>query len=179
AVIEQKVTGAEAWASWRRLVRAYGEAAPGPFDLVLAPAPDRLAGLPYHAFHRFGIERRRADTLRRACASADRLEVLVTGEPERAMTVLQTLPGVGVWTAAEVVRRSHGWADAVSVGDYHHARDVCWALEGERHGSDERMLELLEPYRPYRGLVVRLIESSGLGMPRRGPRTRLRSIAEI
>jgi len=179
AVIEQKVTGTEAWRSWRRLVRASGEAAPGPFGLRLAPAPDVLAGLPYHAFHRFGIERRRADSVRRACLVAARLAALADAPAEEAVARLGSLPGIGVWTTNEVVRRSHGWADAVSVGDYHHARQVCWAFDHDAAGTDERMLELLEPFRPRRAVVVRLVEMAGLGPPRRAPRARLRSIEEI
>ena len=179
AVIEQKVTGVEAWRSWRRLVGAFGSPAPGPHGLRLGPLPSVLADLPYHAFHRFGIERRRADTLRRACAAGTRLSVLADAAPEVAAARLSSLPGVGLWTTAEVLRRSHGWADAVSVGDYHHAREICFAFEGVRDGTDERMLELLEPFRPQRGLVVRLVEAAGVGPGRRAPRARLRRIEDI
>ena len=38
---------------------------------------------------------------------------------------------------------------------------VCWALAGERNGTDERMLELLEPYAGQRARVVLLIERAG------------------
>jgi hypothetical protein len=65
----------------------------------------------------------------------------------------------------------------VSVGDYHLPHLVCWALAGEPRGTDERMLELLEPYRGQRGRVALLIEHGGLQQPRRAPRMRLRSIA--
>ena len=50
---------------------------------------------------------------------------------------LRAIPGVGVWTAAEVRQRAHGDPDAVSFGDYHIAKDVGWALAGlrrPRHG---------------------------------------------
>ena len=70
SILEQKVTGREAFRSYWALVRKYGEPAPGPADLLLPPAPRVLAELPYWAFHPLGIERRRADTVRRACARA-------------------------------------------------------------------------------------------------------------
>ena len=80
------------------------------------------------------------------------------------------VPGIGPWTAAEVGVRALGDADAVSVGDFHLPSMVTWALAGEPRGTDERMIELLEPYRGQRGRVLRLLELTGVGPPRRGPR---------
>jgi len=82
---------------------------------------------------------------------------------------LQSLPGVGVWTSAEVRSRAHGNADAVSFGDYHVAKDVGWALTGEEV-DDDGLAELLEPYRPHRYRVQRLVEMARIHRPRRGPR---------
>ncbi len=67
--------------------------------------------------------------------------------------------------------------DAVSVGDYHLPHLVSWCLVGEPRGSDDRMLELLEPFRGHRGRVLRLLEASGMTAPRYGPRMPLRNIA--
>ncbi len=57
----------------------------------------------------------------------------------------------------------------VSVGDFHLARLVGYALIGEIV-DDERMLELLTPWAGQRQRVVRLIEASGVSVPARGPR---------
>jgi hypothetical protein len=54
---------------------------------------------------------------------------------------------------------------------------VCWALAGERRGTDERMLQLLEPYRGQRARVALLIEHAGARQQRRAPRMPLRNIA--
>jgi hypothetical protein len=170
AIVEQKVTGGQARRGIRGLVKAYGESAPGPLGLRLPPRPDALARLPYHAFHPFGIERRRAETLRRAAATADRLESLVGDPPDALTSRLVAIPGIGPWTAAEVTARALGDPDAVSVGDFHLPNLVCWTLAGEPRGSDERMLELLEPYRGQRGRVIRLLEASGIRPPVYGPR---------
>ncbi len=89
------------------------------------------------------------------------------------------MPGIGPWTAAETVRIALGDPDAVSVGDYHIPNLVSWALAGEPRGTDERMLELLRPYEGQRARVVLLLELSGLGAPRYGPRMAARSIAAI
>lgn len=168
-VIEQKVVGQEARRSYASLVRALGERAPGPVALLLPPAPARVAGTPSWAFHPWGVERRRAETVRRACAAASRLE-----EDPRRLTVV---PGIGPWTEAEVRRLALGDPDAVSVGDYHLPSLVSWALARIPRGDDALMLELLEPYRGHRGRVQRLLEVAGPHAPRFGPRMPLRELA--
>ena len=177
AIIEQKVTGTEAFRGWRLLVRTYGEPAPGPPGLILAPDAATIAGLPYHVFHRFGIERRRADTLRRAAALGARLDGL--SQTARVEELLLRVRGIGPWTVAEVARVGLGDVDAVSVGDFHVPNLVCWALAGEPRGDDARMLALLAPYSGQRGRVQRLLEASGIRAPRYGPRLAPRSIRAI
>lgn len=170
AILEQRVVGIEARRAYRGLVRVHGEPAPGPAGLMLSPAPAVLATLPYTAMHRFGVERKRAETIRRAAAAADRLERAVDRPLGEARGLLESVPGVGAWTAAEVAMVALGDADAVSVGDYHLPNHVAWALAGERRADDARMLELLEPYRGHRGRVIRLIGEAGIAPPRRAPR---------
>jgi 3-methyladenine DNA glycosylase/8-oxoguanine DNA glycosylase len=179
AILEQKVTGSEAFHGFRGLVRAFGERAPGPHDLWLQPPASVLARVPYYRLHPLGIERRRADTIRFAASRAKRLEEITAMTPVDAAARLQALPGVGAWTAAEVTLRALGDPDAVSVGDYHLPNLVSWALAGEPRADDARMLELLEPYRGQRARVIRLLETSGIRAPRYGPRLDVRSIAAI
>ena len=187
AILEQKITGDEARRTFRNLVRAYGEDAPGPPGLRLFPRPDVLAALPYHAFHPLGLERRRAELVRAVAREASRLERLgdaaVAGDRrtalDRAYAALRAFAGIGPWTAAEVGFRAFGDPDAVSLGDFHIPNMVCWALAREPRGTDERMLELLEPYRGQRGRVIRLLELGGVKAPRYGPRLATRRIERI
>ena len=179
AVLEQKVAGVEARRVYLRLTRSLAEPAPGPAGLLLPPDPARVATLPYHAFHPFGLERRRAETLRFACAKAPAIEALAERPPAEAREYLGRFPGIGVWTTAEVARLALADADAVSVGDYHVPNMVAWALAGEPRGTDERMLELLEPYRGQRGRVQLLLEAGGITAPRFGPRMRTRAIERL
>ncbi|HKF77752.1 MAG TPA: DNA-3-methyladenine glycosylase 2 family protein [Candidatus Dormibacteraeota bacterium] len=180
SILEQRVQGHAAWLSWRRLVRELGEPAPGPLvGLFVPPDPQRLARTPYWVLHGHGVERLRADTVRRAARSARRLEETITMPPADARLRLRTVPGIGHWTAAEVALVALGDADAVSVGDYHLPHVVSWALAGEAQGTDERMLELLEPYRGHRARVLRLLTVAGIGPPRRGPRLPLRDVAAM
>ncbi|MFI5199871.1 MAG: DNA-3-methyladenine glycosylase family protein [Candidatus Limnocylindrales bacterium] len=184
AILEQKITGDEARRVYRSLIREHGIPAPGPLGLRLGPSADRLAGLPYYAFHPLGLERRRAELLRRIGAAAGRLEALTRIDPADAGARLQQIPGIGPWTAGEVGRVALGDPDAVSIGDYHLPSLVCFVLAGERSGDDARMLELLEPWRGQRGRVVRWLELgsrdlAGLGPARRGPRLPSRSIGGL
>jgi hypothetical protein len=55
---------------------------------------------------------------------------------------------------------------------------VGYALEGTPRSTDERMLELLDPYRGHRARVIRLLTIYGVGAPKFGPHKPLRNIAE-
>ena len=157
-VLEQRVAARDAWRSWRGLVRVFGDPAPGPLPGLWAPpSPERIARTPYEVLHPFGIERRRADIIRRFGLVARRLEEAVSLPLEAAYRRFRAIPGVGPWTAAHIGMIALGDPDAVAVGDLHLPHIVSWALAGERRGSDERMLELLEPYRGHRGRVIRLL----------------------
>jgi 3-methyladenine DNA glycosylase/8-oxoguanine DNA glycosylase len=147
--------------------------------MLVPPPPRALAATPYWVFHGMGIERKRADTVRRVAAVATRMEEAVAMPAADAARRLRAVPGVGVWTAAEVAIVALGDADAVSIGDYHLPNQVSWALAGEPRGDDARMLELLEPYRGHRGRVIRLLEAGGVVAPRYGPRLPLQSIASL
>jgi len=180
SILEQRVPGAEAWHAWRALLWDLGEPAPGPRPgLRVPPSAGAVAAATHIVFHRYGVERRRAETIRRAAFHAARLEEALEMPLDEARTRLRTLPGMGHWTAAEVAVVALGDPDAVSVGDYHLPHMVSWALAGERRGTDERMLELLEPYRGHRARVLRLLLASGLAPPRRGPRMPLRDVARM
>jgi 3-methyladenine DNA glycosylase/8-oxoguanine DNA glycosylase len=186
AVLGQRVTGLEAARSWARVVRHLGEPAPGPLGraggatgptgLCLPPTPEALASLALHDWHRLDVERKRAETIGRAARLAGRLEEAVGLSPDAAAARLQTVPGIGAWTANTVVAVSHGSPDLLPIGDYNLPSLVAFALAGERRGTDERMLELLTPYAGHRWRACRYLHGSGLRPPRRAPRARLRPI---
>ncbi len=188
AILEQKVTGGEASRAYRGILARWGERAPGPAGErgMRVPAdPAVLAALPYFALHPVGVERRRAELIRAVAREAPQLERLApaasgpAGDPAAVYAFLRRFAGIGPWTAAEVGARAFGDPDAVSVGDFHLPSLVAWALAGEPRGTDERMLELLEPYAGQRGRVVRLLEASGIAAPRRGPRLAGRRIERL
>ncbi|MFE7959930.1 MULTISPECIES: DNA-3-methyladenine glycosylase family protein [unclassified Streptomyces] len=172
SVLEQKVTTDEAYRAWRLLVRRFGEPAPGPAPgrMYVMPAARDWALIPSWEWHRAGVDDKRASTILRAVRVAARLEEAVRMPPAAARARLEVVPGIGPWTSAETVQRSHGAADAVTVGDLHLPGIVGWALAGDRHADDEVMLRLLEPYAGQRHRAARLILLSGRVPARRAPR---------
>jgi 3-methyladenine DNA glycosylase/8-oxoguanine DNA glycosylase len=172
AIIEQKVTGKEAFAGFRMLVHRFGERAPGPGadrGVWVQPAPEQIRLIPSWEWLKLHIDPARSRAVVRAAQVASSLERTVGLDPVEVDRRLRTVPGIGVWTSAEVRFRVHGDADAVSFGDFHIAKDVGWALTGKPI-DDDAMAELLEPYRPHRHRVQRLVEMVRQGAPRRGPR---------
>ncbi|MEV5358303.1 DNA-3-methyladenine glycosylase 2 family protein [Streptomyces sp. NPDC052693] len=172
SILEQKVTTDEAYRAWRLLVRKYGEPAPGPAPgrMHVMPAPRTWALIPSWEWHRAGVDDKRASTILRAVRVAARLEEAVRMDPVAARARLELVPGVGPWTSAETVQRSHGAADEVTVGDLHLPGIVGWALAGDRDADDSVMLELLEPYAGQRHRAARLILLSGRVPGRRAPK---------
>jgi len=181
AVIEQRVPGADAFRSWRLLVSKYGTPAPGPAParMRVPPSAEVWRNIPSWEFHRANVDPRRAQTVVTCARRAAALERLAAKSTAQARAALTSLPGVGQWTAAETAQRAFGDADAVSVGDYHIPKMIGWTLLG-RPVDDAGMLELLEPMRPHRHRVVRLLEASGLGRePRRGARLPVQHIGSM
>ena len=175
AVLEQRVQGIDAFRSWRLLVTKFGTPAPGPAParMRVPPSAEAWRRIPSWEFHRANVDPGRARTVVGVAQRADSLERLTTAAP------LMSLPGVGVWTAAETAQRAFGDADALSVGDYHLSTMIGWTLLG--HAIDDAaMEELLEPMRPNRYRAVRLLEVSGLAhLPRRGARMPVPNISRL
>jgi len=172
AILEQKVTGIEARRAWRQVIRRTADPAPGDAGLLMPPDPERLASLPGWELTRLGVTGHRALTLREVARHSGKITALTD-------TVwLSNVPGIGPWTLGEVGRLAFGDPDAISVGDFHLPHTVCWALAGEPRGTDERMLEILEPYRGQRGRVEVLLEAAQIRAPKFGPRLEPRAVIE-
>jgi len=172
SIIEQKVTGKEAFGGFRALVRRYGERAPGPggdLGLMVQPDADTLRGIPSWEWLALHIDPARSRTVVAAARAAAAWDRLGDVDAAVASVPLRSVRGIGVWTSAEVRQRALGDPDAVSFGDYHVARDVGWALEG-REFDDDELAAYLETWRPHRGRVPLLLGAAGVRRPRKGPR---------
>ncbi|MDY6055193.1 3-methyladenine DNA glycosylase [Micrococcus sp.] len=182
-VLEQKVTHDQARHGWRSLVRLAHEVqdatAPGPVPagMLLPPAPEAVLAVPSWQWHtrawvQPAQQRALLEVVRRADA-VDRLgEATPAWDPAAAAGLARTLlriPGIGPWTVAEALQRSHGAADLVSVGDFHVAHLVGQVFTGSRT-DDAGMLRLLAPWAGHRQRVVRLIGLAGIRKERFGAR---------
>lgn len=180
ACLEQVVTGPEAFAAYRTLVRRFGERAPGPggdpdspaWDMYVPPDAAGWAAIPSWAYLAAGVEQRRSGAVVAACRRGTALERTGAMSSADADRALRSLPRIGPWTSAEVRQRAHGDPDAWSIGDYHVPGQITYALTGERL-DDDACLELLEPYRGQRYRVQRLLGLHVGLPPRRAPRRTL------
>jgi len=181
AVLEQRVPGADAFRAWRVLVTKFGTPAPGPAParMRVPPSADAWRHIPSWEFHRANVDPGRARTIVGCARRGPSLERLTSRPAAEAREALTSLPGVGVWTAAETAQRAFGDPDALEVGDYHVCKMIGWTLLGHPI-DDAEMVELLEPMRPHRHRVVRLLEASGLAYePRRGARLPVQDIRSL
>lgn len=160
AVLGQLVTSYEARVSARRLWAHAGERIEGtPFRA--APTAKAVLGVPAWRLHTMGIGSRRIAALREGAKRGAALERLRDVTPDVAVEKMQSLRGIGPWTANLVAQKALAWADAVPVGDLHAPYVITEALTGER-GGDEEMLAALEPYRPHRARVAALFMNAGI-----------------
>ncbi len=175
AVLEQKVAGKEAIRSWAELCRRFGTRPPGPAPerLRVPPTPSQVLGLPDWHWHRAGVDIKRRTALVNAARIAPHLERAVELGGLEGRHWLRQVPGIGVWTAAEIAQRAWGDPDAVSFGDYNIPSMVGNAVLGTKL-DDAGMAEVLAPYAPQRQRAVRYLEAAGHTRPRFGPRIELR-----
>lgn len=172
AVMGQLVQGVEAGRSCDELVVMIGTATPQ--GVWAWPTREAVGRAPAHQLRRCGIPLRSAGALHRFAVDEPVLDRLAAAQDWAGLDArLRSMPGVGVWTSAET-RLYLGDADAVSYGDYHLPHIVGWAI-GERTETDEAMAELLAPFAPHRGRVIKLLELAARrgvvdAKPRRAPR---------
>lgn len=174
--LEQKVTHDQARHGWRELLRRHGERPPGPApDWMRLPLTgEQLRRIPSWRWHQMWVQPPMAATVLRIVERASALHRLAACPGDAAsledlQSRLTAISGVGVWTVAETLQRTHGAADLPAVGDYHLPALVGEALTGSRT-DDAGMLRILEPWRGHRQRVVRLIRLSGYRHQTFGPR---------
>jgi len=181
AIVEQRVIQLDARAAWRRLVQRLGDPAPGPAPagMRLPPSPQQWASLPSWDWLRAGVDEQRMRAAMASVRIAPSLERAVAqagaeADPGTLYRRLRSIPGVGVWTAAQVGPRAAGDADALPLGDYHLADLAGYAFLG-RTLAEEEVEPFFDHWRPHRYRVVRLLKLAPFPRrPRMGPGRPLR-----
>lgn len=163
AILQQRIRTVDAMRDWRRISKRWGSEAP--LGLWAFPPAEVLAAVPRFSLQSLGIDAQRSQAL----LSFARESKLVRFKPEMDFPELRQfllrVPGVGAWTTETVLGYGAGDVDAAIPKDLHLPRVVCYALAGEFQGTDERMMELLEPFRGHRFRIIRLLYAAGLDVP--------------
>lgn len=164
AVLQQRIAFVDAVKQFGRIAKAFG-ARVG--EGAAFPDGPTLAKVPLYELQRLGVDAQRARTLH-ALAKSEAQRPFLSADTsfDEIVRRLELLPGIGPWTMGMIRGYGLGDSDATIVGDLGLPHLVCWALAGEPRGTDERMLELLEPFRGHRFRVTRLLHAAGISVPR-------------
>jgi AraC family transcriptional regulator, regulatory protein of adaptative response / DNA-3-methyladenine glycosylase II len=159
AVLGQQVSVAAATTLSGRLVERFGERLATPTNGLthLFPLPKRLAQAEIETI---GLPRARAASLRGLASAVANGTLRLDGSiaVEEAVVRLQSLPGIGAWTAQYVALRALGDPDALPASDLGLRR----ALARDGRPIGERELEqAAETWRPWRGYGAMALWTSG------------------
>jgi 3-methyladenine DNA glycosylase/8-oxoguanine DNA glycosylase len=124
------------------------------------PSPKSFSQIPLHDLIGKGIDTKRARTMLALAKEWSFIGRPLAEDLNKLRLRLRQIVGIGEWTTNMILGFGSADLDAVPVGDLYLPSMVCSALAGDANGNDERMLELLECYRPYRFRVVRLLYSA-------------------
>ncbi|MBN1153121.1 MAG: DNA-3-methyladenine glycosylase 2 family protein [Dehalococcoidia bacterium] len=155
AITEQQVSLASAHHVRDRLIRRFGQPVE---DLWVFPEPGALAEASIEALRSVGLTRQKADYIHnlslRVASGELNLDALKSMSDAEAKATIVGLRGFGAWSADYVLLRGLARPDSVPTGDVA-IRDVVGKYLGDGlRTSSAGVEELLEPFRPYRGLLA-------------------------
>jgi AraC family transcriptional regulator, regulatory protein of adaptative response / DNA-3-methyladenine glycosylase II len=166
AVLGQQVSVKGATTLCGRLVDAFGtpvalgDGAPEGLRAVF-PTAAELARVPLAKLRTIGLPEARAATILGLASNVSMGHIDLSGgiPPETSIEALESLPGIGPWTAHYLAMRALRWPDAFVAGDLG-VRKALGMISSR--AAEERA----EPWRPWRAYAVMLLWSS-LSLPAR------------
>jgi DNA-3-methyladenine glycosylase II len=154
-VIGQQLSVASTRAILGRMEALFGGRLPEPQDVVDAD-PERLRSA--------GLSRRKVETLRvlagRFAAGDFSDEFFRRSSDDEILAALTAIPGIGPWTVQGFLIISLDRDDVILQGDLALRRAVRRAYGLDQLPSEQQMLEIAEPWRPYRSLAVMYLFAS-------------------
>jgi len=155
AITEQQVSLASAHHVRDRLIRRFGQPVE---DVWVFPEPAVLAGASLEVLRSVGLTRLKADYIHnlslRVASGELNLDALKSMSDAEAKETIVGLRGFGAWSADYILLRGLARPDSVPTGDIA-IRDVVGKYLGDGlRTSSTGVEELLEPFRPYRGLLA-------------------------
>lgn len=155
AVLGQQVTVAAARTLAARLVARFGEPIATPDAALnrLFPTPQALAAADPAAIGELGIVRQRQAAIGALAAAVaeSRIDLSPHADPVATAAALQSLPGIGAWTAQYIAMRALRWPDAWPAGDValHKALALPPGSPRERERACEDRSQAWRPWRSY------------------------------
>ena len=148
-IVGQQLSVASAAAIWARTER-----------LVQPFTPERMLALSDAELASAGLSRPKIRTLRaiaEACASGLDLAALEASSDAEIHAALTAVNGIGPWTADIYLMFCLGRADAWAPGDLALQIAAQQAFGLKQRPDKDRLLELAERWRPWRGVAARLL----------------------
>jgi AraC family transcriptional regulator of adaptative response / DNA-3-methyladenine glycosylase II len=151
AILGQRISVRAATALAGRLAAGFGEPVETPFPSLsrLHPTAARLAEVGESELTALGVSAARAGTIRalaQAVASGQ-IDLHPGLDPESVLPALQSLPGIGDWTAQYIAMRALRWPDAFPAGD-------LGLLKALGVTSPRRLLDAAAGWRPWRAYAA-------------------------
>ena len=153
AVLGQQISVAAARTLAQRLVARWGEAMPTPIAGLdrLFPSPEALAQASSDALGALGLTRQKQAAIQGLARLLHSGELRLEPGADVAATLatLQSLPGVGDWTAQYIAMRALGWPDALPASDA--ALHRALGLQGQARAAQATlvMAQAWQPWRSY------------------------------
>ena len=158
AITGQQITVAFAAKCKRALSDGYGDRLEvAGQEFVLFPRPETIARLNEGDLLALQFSRQKARyilNLARQVTDGDfDIEALWGLPPDEALEKLQTLVGIGRWTAEYVLLRGLGYADSIPAGDVALQRAIGLAYYG-RPATEAEVRTIAQPWAPWRGYAA-------------------------
>ena len=147
-IVSQVVSRASADAIWGRMTARLGSV-----------TADGYAGLEPEAWRTFGLSRIKHDTLARvadAVAGGLDLHALSAESPEKALSELMAIKGIGPWTAEVYLMFCGGHADVFPAGDVALQAAVGMAFGHEERPLAKALAREAVVWAPWRSVAARL-----------------------
>jgi len=154
-IIGQQLSVASTRAILSRLEAMFGGRLPEPQDIVDADLETLRSA---------GLSRRKAETLRvlagRFAAGDFSDEFFRRSSDDEIQAALTVIPGIGPWTVQGFLIISLDRDDVILQGDLALRRAVRRAYGLDQLPGEQQMLQIAEPWRPYRSLAVMYLFAS-------------------
>jgi DNA-3-methyladenine glycosylase II len=155
AITEQQISLAAAYKIRTRIIQRFGESIDNQW---IFPEPHILASVPLEDLRSCGLSRQKAEYIQEMADKVVRgtldFEMLKSMDDEKARETIMSLRGFGRWSADYILVRGLARPDCVPIDDLAIRRVVGEYLADNQRITSLEVVQRLEPFRPYRGLVA-------------------------